>query len=59
MMDGSMSIDIFAKKPELRLPSGEKKYNTCIGWCCTMIYYAAFIACIYFNTMLRVDDDPS
>ena len=49
MMDKIMQGDLFAKKPQLRLPSGETKYNTCIGSFCTLIFWAAIGAFIYFD----------
>lgn len=51
MMDKLLSSDIFAKKPELRLPNGKKKYNTCIGWLCTLIYIAALVLFIQSTVM--------
>jgi len=39
--DYALSFDIFAKKPELRLPSGETKYNTVIGCMSTLVLVGA------------------
>lgn len=54
-MEGALCIDIFAKKPELRLPSGKKKFDTCLGFSCTLIYFAALIAYIAFKVMAVVE----
>jgi len=40
--------DVFAKKPQLRLPNGEKKYNTCCGTLCTLVYFAALILFAFY-----------
>ena len=48
MMDSIISIDIFAKKPQLRLPTGQKKYNTFIGCMCTLLYVVLLLGCAYF-----------
>ena len=50
-----MSVDIFAKRPALRLPNGKKKYNTCIGYLCSMIFFAAIVGFIYFTVMQFAD----
>ena len=50
-----LSLDIFAKKPQLRLPNGEKKYKTCIGWFFTIIYIAGIAAYLYFDTNEKVE----
>ena len=42
-----MTMDMFGHKPELRLPSGQKKYNTCIGYLCSLLFYALIVFYIY------------
>ena len=37
-MNMMVAIDIFGKRPQLRLPSGKTKYKTGIGCCCTLLY---------------------
>ena len=42
--DTLMEMDMFARKPELRLPSGKTSYNTAIGCCCTVILFLIVVA---------------
>ena len=40
---GMIAMDVFGKKPELRLPSGSTRYNTLMGCCCTLLYTLVLI----------------
>ena len=59
MFDACLSPDIFAKTPQLRLPSGQKKYNTFFGCCFTLLYFAILGAFIFFVTMGLVEIDKN
>lgn len=59
MFDACLSPDIFAKTPQLRLPNGQKKYNTCFGCCFTLLYFAILIAFIFFVTMGLLEIDKN
>ena len=41
--DSILMIDLFAKKPELRLPSGSTRYTSLTGCVCSLAYIAAVV----------------
>ena len=43
MMNSTLEIDLFAKKPELRLPNGSTRYTSFIGCMCTLVYVAVIV----------------
>ena len=55
VFDSVLDVDLFAKTPQLTLPSGRKKYNSCIGCMLTVIYVAVLAALIYFLIDERLD----
>jgi hypothetical protein len=59
MFDSCLSPDIFAKTPQLRLPNGQKKYNTFFGCCFTLLYFAILGAFIFFVTMGLIELDKN
>ena len=59
MIDGILSPDIFAKRPQLRLPNGQTKYNTFFGWCFTMLYFAILVGFIFLCTMGMLEIDKN
>ena len=50
-----LEIDLFAKKPELRLPSGSTRYTSLIGCMCTLVYMAAVVLFGFFTLRDIVD----
>lgn len=55
IMNMPLEIDLFAKKPQLRLPNGSKRYTTLIGCVCTLLYIAAVAAFGFFTLRDIID----
>ena len=50
-----LEIDLFAKKPEMRLPNGSTRYTSFIGCMCTLVYIAAVLLFGFFTMRDIVD----
>ena len=59
MVDMMISNDIFAKKPELRLPDGSRKYNTFFGCCFSYCYFAILVGFIFLVVMGLLEIDKN
>jgi len=54
-MNMPLEIDLFAKKPQMRLPNGSKRYTTLIGCVCTLLYIAAVAVFGFFTLRDTID----
>ena len=55
--DSLLFFDLFARKPELRLPTGKRHYSTCIGCLCSILYLAAIVVLPVFYFRDFWDED--
>lgn len=54
-MSAPLEIDLFAKKPEMRLPNGSTRYTSFIGCMCSLVYMAAVVLFGIFTMRNIVD----
>ena len=54
-MNTPLEIDLFAKKPEMRLPSGSTRYTSFIGCMFSLVYMAAVVLFGFFTMRDIVD----
>ena len=55
--DSFLWFDLFAKKPELRLPTGKRQYSTFVGCLCSILYLAAIVVLFIFYFREFGDED--